>query len=185
MVCFLGLSTRFKKYSRVLAVVQLTRTKTTVLARHKRLNEAGLAWFATYVVWHLFTGEIILRKHIGYLHIKEANLASSQWDRVAWTNVCKYSVDNNNNNGYKVKTTEYYERKFLAMQMFILTRSLPWFSEQAKHIICKTWTLFSNNVNTTITKYSLKAFVWVVTPLDFVGHFRIKKFSWFSQICLW
>ena len=25
----------------------------------------------------------------------------------------------------------------------------------------------------------------MVTPLGFVGQFRISKFSWFSQICLW
>ena len=43
----------------------------------------------------------------------------------------------------------------------------------------KTWTLFSNNVNTTIRKYSSRAFIWVVTPLGFVGQFRILKFSWF------
>ena len=30
--------------------------------------------------------------------------------------------------------------------------------------IVKTWTLFSNKVNTTIRKYSLRAFIWVVTP---------------------
>ena len=37
----------------------------------------------------------------------------------------------------------------------------------------KTWTLFYNNVNTTIRKYLSRAFIWVVTPLDFVEHFRI------------
>ena len=37
----------------------------------------------------------------------------------------------------------------------------------------KTWTLFSDNVNTTIRKYSSRAFIWVVTSLDFVGQFRI------------
>ena len=48
----------------------------------------------------------------------------------------------------------------------------------------KIWTLFSNNLNTTIRKYSSSDFIWVVTPLGFVGQFRIYKFSWFSQIRL-
>ena len=63
-----------------------------------------------------------------------------------------------------------------------LTISLQCFTFQTKHNICKhtnththththTWTLFSN-VN-TIRKYSSRAFVWVVAPLDFVGQFRI------------
>ena len=50
--------------------------------------------------------------------------------------------------------------------------------------IAKTWTLFSNNVNTTIRKYASRAFVWVVTPLDFVGRFRIYslvKFAFRSE----
>ena len=34
--------------------------------------------------------------------------------------------------------------------------------------IAKTSSLFSNNVNTTIRKYSLRAFIWIVTPLGFV-----------------
>ena len=33
----------------------------------------------------------------------------------------------------------------------------------------KTWTRFSSNVNTTIRKYWSRAFIWVVTPLGFVG----------------
>ena len=51
--------------------------------------------------------------------------------------------------------------------------------------LAETWTVFSNNVNTTIRKYSSRAFIWVVTPLGFVGQLRIYKFSWFSQIHLW
>ena len=67
----------------------------------------------------------------------------------------------------------------------LMTLSLPCFSVQMKHVkFAKTWTLFSNNVNTTIRKYSSRAFIWVVTPLGFVGHFRIEKFSWFNQIHL-
>ena len=38
----------------------------------------------------------------------------------------------------------------------------------------KTWTQFSNNVNNTVRKYSSRAFIWVVTPADFAGHFRIS-----------
>ena len=49
--------------------------------------------------------------------------------------------------------------------------------------IAKTWTVFSNNVNTTIRKCSSRAFIWVVTPLGFVWQFRIWR-SWFSQIHL-
>ena len=37
----------------------------------------------------------------------------------------------------------------------------------------KTWSMFSNDVNTTVRKYSSRAFIWVVTLLDFVGQFRI------------
>ena len=59
--------------------------------------------------------------------------------------------------------------------------SLPKFNIKS----AKTWTPFSNNVNTTIRKYSSRASIWVVTPLGFVGQFRIYKFSWFSQIRLW
>ena len=44
----------------------------------------------------------------------------------------------------------------------------------------KTWTVLSNNVNTTIRKYSSRAFIWVVTPLGFVGQLRILTFSWFG-----
>ena len=68
-----------------------------------------------------------------------------------------------------------------------LTLSLPCFSVPIKHDICKkTWTVFSNNVNTTIRKYSSRAFIWVVTPLGFVGQFRTWSFlSWFSQIRSW
>ena len=39
--------------------------------------------------------------------------------------------------------------------------------------IAKTLTLFGNNVSTTITKYSSRAIIWVVTPLDFIGQLRI------------
>ena len=39
--------------------------------------------------------------------------------------------------------------------------------------IARTWRLLSNNVNTTIRKYSSRAFIWVVTPLGFLGQFRI------------
>ena len=39
--------------------------------------------------------------------------------------------------------------------------------------IAKTWTVFSNNMDTTTRKYSSRAFIWVVTPLGFVGRFRI------------
>ena len=35
--------------------------------------------------------------------------------------------------------------------------------------LAKTWTLLSNNVNTTIRKYSLRAFIWVVSPQGFIG----------------
>ena len=38
--------------------------------------------------------------------------------------------------------------------------------------IAKSWTLFSNNVDTIIRKYLLRAFIWVVTPLGFVGQFK-------------
>ena len=37
----------------------------------------------------------------------------------------------------------------------------------------KAWILFSNYVNTTIRKYSSRAFIWLVTPLDFVGQLKI------------
>ena len=37
----------------------------------------------------------------------------------------------------------------------------------------KPWTLFSNNGNNTIKKYSSRAFIWVVTPSGFFGWFRI------------
>ena len=37
----------------------------------------------------------------------------------------------------------------------------------------KKWTLFRNNVDTTIRKYSSRAFIWVASPLDFVTQFRI------------
>ena len=37
-----------------------------------------------------------------------------------------------------------------------LTLSLPSFSVQIKHKHCKTWTLFSNNMNTTIRKFGNK-----------------------------
>ena len=36
-------------------------------------------------------------------------------------------------------------------------------------------------MNTSIRKYSSRAFVWVVTPLGFVGQFRISKFSAFGS----
>ena len=51
------------------------------------------------------------------------------------------------------------------------TLSLPCHSLSKLNIkFAKTWTLFSNNVNTTIRKYSLRAFIWVVTPsLDSSG----------------
>ena len=37
----------------------------------------------------------------------------------------------------------------------------------------KTWTLSNKNVNATVRKYSSRAFIWVVTPLGFVGQCRI------------
>ena len=62
--------------------------------------------------------------------------------------------------------------------------SLPCFSIFKLNIIfSKTWTLFSNNVNTTIRKHSPRAFVWVVTPLGFIGQFKMLNFCWFSEIC--
>ena len=39
--------------------------------------------------------------------------------------------------------------------------------------IVKIWNMFSNNINTTIRKFSSRAFIWVVTPLDFAVQFRI------------
>ena len=46
-------------------------------------------------------------------------------------------------------------------------------SVQIKQQICKNVNSFSNNTNSTIRKYSTRAFIWVVTPLGFVGQFRI------------
>ena len=55
----------------------------------------------------------------------------------------------------------------------VLTLSLSCVSVQINHKICKNITLSSNNMNSTIRKYSSRAFIWVVTPLGFVGWFRI------------
>ena len=63
-------------------------------------------------------------------------------------------------------------------------RELPFEWSHLQVSFARKWTLFSNNTNSTIRKYS-RAFIWVVTPLGFVGQFRLFKFSWFSQICFW
>ena len=60
-----------------------------------------------------------------------------------------------------------------ASLQLLLTLPLPCSSVQIKQKNYKTWTLFSNNVNTTIRQYSSRAFIWVFTPLGFVGQFRI------------
>ena len=40
----------------------------------------------------------------------------------------------------------------------------------------KTWTLFCNNVNTAIRKYSSRAFIWVVTPLGLLDSSGFRGF---------
>ena len=46
-----------------------------------------------------------------------------------------------------------------------------WFKLNIK--FAKTQTLFSNNVNTAIRKYSSRAFIWVVSPLGFVQDLEV------------
>ena len=42
--------------------------------------------------------------------------------------------------------------------------------------IARTWTVFSNNVNTTIRKCSSRAFIWVLTPLGFLDSSGFRSF---------
>ena len=66
-----------------------------------------------------------------------------------------------------------------------LTFSLPCCSLQINIKFAKTWTVFSNNVNITIRKYSSIAFIWVVTPYKkcrFVWQWRIYSRSFLGLV---
>ena len=85
----------------------------------------------------------------------------------------------------KIRKTSVYRWVEVECLSQVLTLSLQCFSVQIKQKITKTWTLFSNNVNTTIRKYSSRAFIWVVTPLGFVGQFVGWLLCWivFTVLC--
>ena len=69
-----------------------------------------------------------------------------------------------------------YGLKFLFLSLCVLTFHCHVFLVKLNIKIAKRWTVFSNNMSTTIRKYSLRAFIWVVTPLDLLNSSGFRSF---------